>query len=505
VKPAIIKGVLKEDDEEAMFPGRVYVSGSDFQYRHGRAFQDNQTLSEKPIVMNVPIGKNYRLPFFYSDGTFEVKVPPGKVDLILERGYEHPIVKQQILVKPGQVFDVTLTSSRFIDMKAKGWYSGDTHIHWVKNWWSENEDIDLLAMVQRAEDLRVANNLTLLQYRPEEHGGTFITPSQFPMGPIQEYCDQDYYIQMAEEYRNDNFYGHLNFLNIKELIQPISTGPGSGGSPEALDYPLNKTAIEECHRQGGISIEAHNLGPFNRSDVPANVISGLSDSLDQLDPEHYYRFLDCGIQIPLTNGSDHPARLVGQCRAYVKVDGEFTYQKWIDGIREKRTFTTSGPLVFLTVNGEDVGSELNVKKGAKLKIHAKAHSRFPLGNFQIVTNQGEILSQTSTHKTSSELMVEIPAEQSCWFTARCSQTNEYSALKGMNIAHTSAIYVTVDEKPICRLEAVAYWIELLKRHAENVKANANYANDQQRQEELDYIHQAVGKYESLLSESKQNN
>jgi hypothetical protein len=497
-KAAVIKGRLKELNSDMVFPGRVYVIGNDNIYRHGKKHAGNQTLSEKPILLNVPIGENYTLPFFYSDGTFEIQVPPGDVKLTPERGHKHENKKKDVTVKPGQILDVILESGRIIDMKAKGWYSGDTHIHWVKNWWSENEKIELLAMVQQAEDLRVANNLTLLQYRPKEQGGPFIAPSQFPMGPVPDYCDQNYHIQMAEEYRNDNFYGHLNFLNIKELIQPISTGPGSGGAPDALDYPLNKTAIEQCHAQGGISIEAHNLGPFHRSDVPANVISGLSDSLDQLDPEHYYRFLDCGIQIPLTNGSDHPARLVGQCRAYVKVEGDFTYEKWIDGIRAKRTFTTSGPLLFLTVNGQDIGSELHVKKGMVLSIHAKAISRHPIGNFQIVTNHGKIIAEKFVSEKTMEFDLRISANESGWFVARCSPTENFSALNGYNIAHTSAVYVTVDNLPVCRPEAVAYWIELLKRHHENIRVNARYANDIQRQEELDYIQQAIQKYDDLL-------
>ncbi|MCA9414535.1 MAG: hypothetical protein KC944_25195, partial [Candidatus Omnitrophica bacterium] len=265
VPPALVKGTLIEASEGGVWPGRVYVQGSDSFYRFGKQFADNVTLSEKQLLQFPQRPRNYKLPFFYSDGFFEVEIPPGETILTLERGFEHPVVRERVDLAPGEIREVTLRSSREIDMKSLGWISGDTHIHWAKNWWSENEDLDLLAMVQRAEDLRVANNLTLLQNSGPQ---IFTAPTQFPMGPAPGYCGPEYHIQMGEEYRNDDFYGHLIFLGIQELIEPISTGRGSGGPPGTLDYPTNRWAIGECHDQGGLNIEAHGLGPFHRSDVP---------------------------------------------------------------------------------------------------------------------------------------------------------------------------------------------------------------------------------------------
>lgn len=494
VAPAVIKGTLIDSDSGEIFPGRVYASGGDHILRHGKAYAYNQTVSQKPMLQFIAHNKSYKLPFFYSDGSFEVAVAPGEVDLTLERGFEHEIVTENLILEPGETREVTLSSGRMIDMKSEGWISGDTHIHWAKNHWSENEDINLLAVVQRAEDLRVANNLTLLQ---ASGPATFTKPDQFPMGPVPGLCDDEYHIQMAEEYRNDNFYGHLCFLNIKRLIQPISTGPGSGGGPDALDYPTNRAAIEECRRQGGISIEAHNLGPFNRSDVPVNVIQGLSDSLDQLDPKHYYNFLNCGFRIPLTNGSDHPARVAGITRAYVKVDGDFTYEKWIEGIRQCRTFTTSGPLLFLEVNGKEIGDVLDVARDTPLTIKARAISRHPIGKFQLVSND-EILAEKEVKGNYAELRVNLNAEQSRWFVARASATYSFDTLAGTDIGHTSAIYVDVDGRPVFKPESAKTWISLIKAHADNVKANANFDNDSHRQEALDHIHNGLELYEQLL-------
>jgi len=493
-KPAIIRGKLKDTASGKIWPGRVYVKGSDGVYRHAKAYADIKTVSEKQLLQ-FP-GKNYKLPFFYSDGTFEITVPSGEVEIKLERGFEHEIVHKHLEANPGKTHDIVLESGRFLDMKKRNWISGDTHVHWVKNHWSENEDMDLLRVVQHAEDLRVVNNLTLLHRALPR---AFITPSQFPMGPVPGFCDNDYHVQMAEEYRNQEFYGHLCFLNIKRIILPISTGKGMAGS-DAIDYPINKTAILDCRSQGGISTEAHGLGL--NWDVPVNVIHKLTDSLDQSSPPDYYRFLDCGFKLPLSDGSDHPARLAGCARVYVKTDGDFTYEKWIDGIRKCRTFTTSGPLLFLNVNGADIGDEITPKKGETIKIIAKALSRHPIGNFQIISNGGEILCETNVPGREAELSIEIPADKSRWVVARCSPNDNYGAIFGPNVAHTSAIYVTTDGKPVFREEAAQHWAEQMRKHSKDISERAHFANDDQRKEAVGYIDDGVKLFEKLIEKHK---
>lgn len=504
VKPATIRGTILEGATKAPFPGRVYVTCSDGVLRHGKAFAHNTTLSEKPVVFRPA---TWRFPFFYSDGHFEILVPPGETTVRLERGFEHPIVETTLTAGAGETHEVTLSSERFLDMKAQGWVSGDTHIHWAKNWWSENEDIALLALVQRAEDLRVANNLLLYQWRPAPPG-PFIKPDQFPMGPVPGYCDDNYHIQMAEEYRNDRFYGHINLLNIREVIQPIATGPGSGGDNDALDFPTNKPIIEAAHAQGGICCEAHGMGPFENSDVPANAVTGLSDVLDQMDTEYYYRLLNCGVRLPLGNGSDHPARIAGCARVYVKVDGYFTYQGWIDGLKRGQSFVTSGPLLFLQVNGQDIGSVIDVKPGTPIKVSARAVSRRPIGNLQIVSN-GEVMATTYTDTAEATLEFKTIADRPRWFAARCAPGDEYTAIKTAEeyhtarpgIAHTSGIYLHVDGKPVRIADDLQMTIARLREHAADIAKRANFANDDQRGEAIGHIEEAIQAYEARLAQA----
>jgi hypothetical protein len=66
---------------------------------------------------------------------------------------------------PEETRELNLSSKRFVDMKEDGWISGDMHLHWVTNKWNVDLPLEHLSLVQKAEDLRVVNNLTLLHRR----------------------------------------------------------------------------------------------------------------------------------------------------------------------------------------------------------------------------------------------------------------------------------------------------------------------------------------------------
>lgn len=495
-EPATIRGTVREAGQTVS--ARVTVRCSDGTCRHGGALAARASLTEKPIIYP-PLGGWQKTPFFYTDGEFRIAVPPGPIEITVQRGFEHQRTTVSLALQPADVKELDFVCHSISDHAWDGWVSGDTHVHWVTNQWNVDEPIDLLATVQRAEGLRVANNLTLLQrYANEE----FIKPSHAGMGPVKPFCGANFHIQMGEEYRNENLYGHLCFLNIDDLVHPIGTGSIIAG-PDAFDYPLNRTAIDDCRAQGGISIEAHGTG--GNKDVPINVIRNLTDSLDQLEPEMYYRLLDCGFRLPLTNGSDFPARTLGIARAYVKVDAPFSYDRWIEGIRRGRTFTTSGPLIQLSVNSEEIGDVLQVGSETPLSIRATVRSRDPLGRVQIVSN-GQIIAEQQTKQKSIELDCTLPAGESRWIVARCSNRSDgrsdwgfgnFNAITGPGVAHTSPVFVQVDGRPRFDAAAAAYWQDRMRMHMADVRGKGRFANKHQLQEAIDYLQTGVEMYAAM--------
>ncbi len=502
-RPALLRGRILEAETGKPWPGRVTVQGSDGVLRHGEAFKANSTLSEKPVVFRPA---SYRLPFFYSDGSFEVVAPPGATRVTLERGFEHGRAQLSVQLRAGETRSVTLSLRRFVDLRKMGWVSGDTHVHWVRNSWDVNEELGLLGMVQRAEDVRVVNNLTLYQYRTADQGGAFVKPDQRPMGPVPGMCDDAWHVQMAEEYRNDNHYGHINLLGLTSLIEPLAAGAGSGGPAGAPDWPTNRPIIEQARRQGGISIEAHSLGPFMASAVAANVVLGLSDSLDQLDAEHYYRFLNCGIHIGLSNGSDHPARVVGCARVYARMPRAsgrllpFTYARWLDAVRSGRTFTTSGPLLLLKVNGREPGDTLDVPAGAMLDVELRALSRDPLGVVEVVAN-GRVLKSVRTQGRRCTVRLRVRADESRWFCARASRNGVWNAILSPDVAHTSAVYTRVGGREVMRADDARFYAANLQEHVRRLEAMGVFQSAEQRTRAVAEAREGIARYEAIAAQA----
>ena len=491
VEPARLRVQVVDGDTGAAVCARVRALGSDGACRQAGPFADDPTFTVKPIL-GLPLPRFHRLPFFYCDSSAEVVLPPGACRIEAERGYEHAVVGETLELEPGESRAVTLAVPRFVDAAAEGWISGDTHVHWVTNAWNVDLSLESLGVVQRAEDLRVVNNLTLLHRTASD---AFVKPSQAPVGPVASLCRDGYHVEMAEEYRNENLYGHLCFLNLRWLVMPIGTGPGIAGD-DSIDWPHNRPAIEEARGQGGISIEAHGTG--GNHEPPVNVIHGLTDSFDQLGPADFERFLDCGFRVPLTNGSDHPARVAGAARAYVRIDGDFSYEKWIDGIRRGRTFTTSGPLLFLDVDGHGPGDSVARDPDDRVTVRVRAVSREPLGVVQVVSN-GVVIAEETTEKTTAELAAHLPVGESRWIVARASRGGGFNCIEHPGIAHTSAVHVIVEGRGVFRPEAARDWIVRMRAHVRGIELKGRFATAGQRSEAIAYVEEGIGRYERLIA------
>jgi hypothetical protein len=107
--------------------------------------------------------------YAYIDGTCQGWLPRGDVVADVARGFEYEPVRQTIRIEPGQR-DLTLRIRRVADMASEGWWSGDSHVHFLSTPGAQLE--------QRGEDLRVVN---LLQ---TQWGALFTNTEDFPAGPV---------------------------------------------------------------------------------------------------------------------------------------------------------------------------------------------------------------------------------------------------------------------------------------------------------------------------------
>ncbi|MDH3639903.1 MAG: hypothetical protein OES09_15790, partial [Gammaproteobacteria bacterium] len=66
---------------------------------------------------------------FYVSGAYEAQVPADSYELVVSKGPEYRIRRQRFEVGADRKTKVDVALERWMDMPAKGWYSGDSHIH----------------------------------------------------------------------------------------------------------------------------------------------------------------------------------------------------------------------------------------------------------------------------------------------------------------------------------------------------------------------------------------
>lgn len=231
-----------------------------------------------------------RRHYFYARGSYEVAVPAGRYRIEAVRGICHQPAVEFTEVGSGITHNVDLAVQPLRDLKAGGWYSGNTHTHYHLSI-DENPD-DRIRMVPPAEDLDVS----VLSYLIRSDS-PYIT-NRYPVGRLPQFSRDGTIMDMGEEARNnirfgDFGYGHVLFLNIPRAIEPVSTGLLSKDG-KAPDYPTLSTLCAQAQQLGGTTVWCHNGSGI---EVPVAAALGLVNAYNvgdglAADYERYYRLLN---------------------------------------------------------------------------------------------------------------------------------------------------------------------------------------------------------------------
>ncbi len=394
--------------------------------------------------------------YFYARGSFEVALEPGRYRVEAVRGIGHEVAASEIEIAAGatRVLESRLPVLR--GFRGGGWYSGNTHTHYQLD--LEESPDDRLKMVPPAEALDVSVLSYLIRQR-------LAYPSNgFPIGRLPEFSRDGTLVDMGEECRNNRTsgeigYGHCLFINIPRLVEPVSTGvlsPETG----APDFPTLSMLCAEARRIGGTTVWCHDGAGM---EMPVAVALGVVDAFnlgDSRDPsyERYYQFLNCGFRLPASSGTDW--WIYDHNRVFVQIQGRFTYDAWIAGLRGGRTFVTNGPLVEFTVNGRGPGSVVGVS--GPLKVVARAVSRVPFERLEIVQDGAVVAEQSAAEKREARLEAVVPVRQSGWIAARIAAGDNKTDAGYATFAHTTPVYVEVKRKPQPRAEAARAFVKELE-------------------------------------------
>ena len=85
-------------------------------------------------------------------------LPPGTMTLEAVKGLEYQPARQEVEIRAGKVSRVSLVLSPMVDMAARGWYGGSTHVH-MNYGGNLRNTLENLMFLARAEDQEVVCEL----------------------------------------------------------------------------------------------------------------------------------------------------------------------------------------------------------------------------------------------------------------------------------------------------------------------------------------------------------
>ena len=427
-------------------------------------------------------------PYFYVQGEAQLGVNPVGKRAKVYHGFEYKPVEVEV----PEEGNINIALERWINMPKLGWYSGQTHIH--------TTDIGIPVqfnkfwpLISQGEDLHVSSILTL-KGEWETHA---IYANEFPMGQRRAFSTSDHIITYGEEFRS-NPYGHLAFIGLKSLIQPISTG--ALGELAGPDYPPNSYILEEALAQGATTIAAH-FGNFTEGvdqiqtgwpstgfEMPVDIALGkiqmaeIAGNGGKLDV--WYDILNCGFKIPATAGPDW--NIKDTPRVFVNLGNEdFNLDNWIKGLKNGNSFITTGPMLFFKVNDEQAGSSINVESGP-VQFQIDAEALTPDGQIPIeIVYNGEVIY------TGTDLSTKIGLKDSGWIAARC---------KG---AHSNPVYINFEGRPAGYAKPAEKFIKITDRLAEWVETKALFYEENQKTAILEVIDQGRDVYEKIIERAEE--
>ena len=379
------------------------------------------------------VGGDVRLgqrSYAYIDGTCQGWLPRGDVVVDVARGFEYEPLRQTVRIEPGQR-ELTLRIRRVADMAAEGWWSGDSHVHFLSTPGAQLE--------QRGEDLRVVN---LLQ---TQWGALFTNTEEFSGRP--SVVDGGGYVTYVGQENRQHVLGHMVLWGLKEPVMPwCSDGPDEAELGGALDATLSDWA-DRTHAQGGTVVAAHFPNPNGEPAVL--VATGRADAVEMLAQTddamlEYYRYLNSGYRLPLVGGTDKMSSdvPVGLYRTYARLDEEFSYEAWCRAVRSGRTFLSGGPLVTLSVDGREPGDTVALSGPGTVSVHATVRSIFPLRSLEVVRN-GEVVARAEANGgRQAEISEELRIDGNSWIACRAFGADYHLDEWGRRVfAHTSPVYV----------------------------------------------------------------
>lgn len=451
---------VRDDATGTPIPARVHFSGPNGEYYapygHHTVINDNWF---EDYGADIKLGQ---MSYAYVPGRFQTNLPVGELYVEVAKGFEYQPLRQKVEIRPGQR-RLEFSLKRVADWRSQGWVTADTHVHFISphTAWLQGQ----------AEGLNLINLLASQWGRLFTNVGDITGES----GVVKD----DTIVWVGTENRN-HILGHVSMLGTHgDPVFPMCCGgPGEAYVGDPDERAMAEWA-DECRRKQGVVVRPHFPGPNleNPVDIVLGKFDGLeirsysvpgSGPLDEYTLREYYRYLNCGYRVACVGGTDKMSASmpVGGVRTYAQIDADraFDFENWAEAVRAGRTFSTSGPLIDLKVEGRGLGDEIQLTGGhGTVEVHATAECAWPITRLEVVMN-GRVVATATAGQGARRLALQekVQVKGSCWFAARCG--SDLKAQHSWPIfvgGHTSPIYVVVPGTELFSPSDATYMLTLI--------------------------------------------
>jgi hypothetical protein len=370
--------------------------------------------------------------------------------LDVSKGFELRPVRRVVEVTP-TTQEVVVEIERVLPWRERGWVTADTHVHFLS---------PISALLEgSAEGVNVINLLASQWGELMTNVGDF--DGKTTWGSRESGGDGEYLVRVGTENRQ-HILGHISLLGYHgEIIAPMTTG---GPDESALGDPIEVLLTEwarQCRQKGGVVVLPHFPNP--RAEHAASIVCEEIDAIEMTSwADHYsgispyslsdwYRYLNCGYQVAAVGGTDKmsASTAVGTVRTYARIraDAGFTYDVWKEAVRRGETFVTYGPLLEFNVEGQPMGSRIEMaRSGGTVEVSWQvASTTIPMTRVELVVN-GEVRESLAVSAWEASGHWQDKIDKSCWLALLVR--GNYADKPEIITAHSSTVVVMVEGSPM---------------------------------------------------------
>jgi len=500
-KPRFRTGILRGrilDDTGKVVPGRIMLQASD-----GRSYTQYGGFHRM-----VPATRTH---YQHSNGVFEIEVPAGETSVEAMRGFEYLPTRVSVNVPVGEVTEVDLQLRRIDEPRARGWYSGDMHVHDLHEGRFGITHDDFFQQLV-ADDLGMANALIHMD------GSKIMGRWDDLTGTSSELSTETTILRYSQEFRGA--FGHIGLVGVNQFIMPLV-----GGAPNtafAGDI-LGVSHIDAAHSQGAIAgfVHPYNVAVESPSDaataaIPVIAALGRGDFYDvvsvasrELDSVNiYYKLLNSGIRIAATGGTDNfsdvwfdPSGGATRTYAHIAADDAFNFENWLSAVSGGRTFASSGPLLFLSVNGKQPGDKIRLSAGESTTLNVKVvvNSISQLDQVEILVN-GEVVRTWVPAGDGPNWSFEdsIDVQAGGWVAARAIGPTSPYVGDAFAFAQSSPVYVVHDGRSFTSAADAQFLLRSVEELWRRVDTRNAWFNEQQKNTYRQHVDSARSYYRNVM-------